>query len=120
MPAFAFSTGHASDCFCVWVVKEYRVLDSWTKLFHFKFSNLPEGDWGFGSVLVLETSIVAEVYTTTEVDECCDTDVKGCIKILHKEEDKCGMYMTEGFDLKMIRYQESLLRLDVSPPLLFV
>ncbi|KAL6145889.1 PREDICTED: F-box protein CPR30-like [Fragaria vesca subsp. vesca] len=109
--SFAYSTKADRDCLCVWVMKEYGVLDSWTKLFNL-FSNPPEGLWGYGSVLVLETSIVAHIYTITKVDDCNYADVKGWIKILHKEEDKCGMYMVEGFDLKMIQYQETLLRLD--------
>ncbi|XP_004305240.1 PREDICTED: F-box protein CPR30-like isoform X1 [Fragaria vesca subsp. vesca] len=112
--SFAFSTGHASDCICVWVMKEYGVLDSWTKLFSFKFLCPPKDQWGFGSVVVLGTSIAAHIYNVIE-DEDYGTsyaDGTGWIKILHKEEDKRGMYWIEGSNINMIQYQESLLRLD--------
>ncbi|XP_062005047.1 F-box/kelch-repeat protein At3g06240-like [Rosa rugosa] len=110
--SFALSLWNARDCIQVWVMKEYGVHDSWTKLFNFRFLDPPEGMWSFSRVLVLETSIVAHICSMKEVDNDCITDVKGLIKILHKEEEKCGEYVIEGFELKMIRYQESLCRID--------
>ncbi|XP_004305241.1 PREDICTED: F-box protein CPR30-like [Fragaria vesca subsp. vesca] len=97
----------AADCILVWVMREYGVRDSWTKLFNLKFSDPPKDLWGYihRAVLVMETGIVAGIYVDGN-----DKDL-GSVKILHNE-DKFSFYKVEGYWLNCIQYQESLLRID--------
>ncbi|XP_062006207.1 uncharacterized protein LOC133723395 isoform X2 [Rosa rugosa] len=96
----------ATDCIDVWVMREYDVRDSWTKLFNLKLSDPPKEQWSYNRILVTETSMVAEIFVGNVG--------RGLVKILKKEEDKCSIYMigVEGDWIDMIEYQESLLRID--------
>nr|XP_011466624.1 PREDICTED: F-box/kelch-repeat protein At3g06240-like isoform X4 [Fragaria vesca subsp. vesca] len=95
------------DSVDIWVMGEYGVRDSWTKRFNLKFSHPPRQDWNFNSVLVLETTMVAEIYVHKRHEIG-----RGLVKIGKKEEDTRSMYKDEGDWLNMIQYQESLLRIE--------
>ncbi|XP_050369047.1 F-box protein CPR1-like [Argentina anserina] len=87
----------------VWVMREYDVPDSWTKLFNLKFSYPPTGAAGWlRGLFVMGTSTL---FRTSDRSENVS------VKILHKGDD-CGFYKVEGMGHKMIQYQESLLRID--------
>ncbi|KAL6145890.1 hypothetical protein ACLB2K_056574 [Fragaria x ananassa] len=94
------------DSVDIWVMGEYGVRDSWTKRFNLKFSHPPRQNWNFNSVLVLETTLVAEIYVHKRHEIG-----RGLVKI-GKKEDTCSMYKDEGDWLNMIQYQESLLRIE--------
>ncbi|XP_004305233.1 PREDICTED: F-box protein CPR30-like [Fragaria vesca subsp. vesca] len=95
----------AADCIHVWVMREYDVRDSWTKLFNLKFDP-PKEPWDYihGAVLVVETGMVAGIIVHNNY-------YRGLVKILHNE-DKCSLYKVEDIWLDCIQYQESLLRID--------
>ncbi|KAL6145904.1 hypothetical protein ACLB2K_056587 [Fragaria x ananassa] len=75
----------AADCIHVWVMREYDVRDSWTKLFNLKFDP-PKEPWDYihGAVLVVETGMVAGVIVHNNY-------YRGLVKILHNE-GKCSLY----------------------------
>nr|XP_011466628.1 PREDICTED: F-box protein CPR30-like isoform X2 [Fragaria vesca subsp. vesca] len=99
------------DYIDVWVMGEYGVRDSWTKLFNLKLLDPPKDvRWYYNHVLVLETSMVTQIY----VGERRKVKV-GLIKIVQKEEDKCSResyYKVNREWITMIDYQESLLWIE--------
>ncbi|KAM5576785.1 F-box/kelch-repeat protein [Rosa sericea] len=88
----------ACDSIDFWVMREYDVRgDSWTKLLNFKLSDPSQGP-----IMVMESSIIAKRWTS---DGSC------LVKIDHEKEEKRGVIL--GNSLKMIPYEESLLRISV-------
>ncbi|PRQ48178.1 putative F-box domain, galactose oxidase/kelch, beta-propeller, F-box associated interaction [Rosa chinensis] len=89
----------AGDSADFWVMRQYDVRggDSWTKLHNLKLSDPPQGP-----IKVMESSIIAQTWTS---DGSC------LVNIDHKKEEKLGVIL--GNSLKMIPYEESLLRISV-------
>ncbi|XP_050379574.1 F-box protein CPR1-like [Argentina anserina] len=88
----------------VWVMREYDMPDSWTKLFNLKFSDPPKERWRYiRGVWVMETSTVFKILVG-------DRNERALVKILHKD-DKCSFCMVEGM-CESVSYQESLLPID--------
>ncbi|XP_004305237.1 PREDICTED: F-box protein CPR30-like [Fragaria vesca subsp. vesca] len=90
----------AIDCIDVWVMKEYDVHDSWTKLYNLKLSDPLKERWNFSRVYIMEASVVAEIFSRVLMRELVKIDQTG--------EDN----MIEGDWNDMVQYEESLLRID--------
>ncbi|XP_004306577.1 PREDICTED: F-box protein CPR30-like isoform X1 [Fragaria vesca subsp. vesca] len=88
-----------ADSVDFWVMREYGVDDSWTKLFNFSSDGPGRcGDW-----LIMESCTVA-----------VKSPYWSLVKIDHKQEEEVGMYMLQGNKccLSMTPYQETLLRIN--------
>ncbi|XP_004292878.1 PREDICTED: F-box protein CPR30-like [Fragaria vesca subsp. vesca] len=96
----------ASESVDFWVMREYGVCDSWTKLFNLDFSNLPVQRLLRGSPctwFATETGTVGVKRTGNGV---------WFMKIDHKDKEKLGLYMIEGNQLYMVEYEESLVWIE--------
>ncbi|XP_062015392.1 F-box protein CPR1-like [Rosa rugosa] len=102
------------DCLCafdfenldLWVMKEYSVADSWTKLFKLKVSNQPEKIFGCWPVWVMETSTFLQKGTLCRGGEL----VFDLIRSVHTEEKPEMHVLSSDTDFReMIEYQETLL-----------
>ncbi|XP_024199770.1 F-box protein CPR1-like [Rosa chinensis] len=91
----------------LWVMKEYNVSESWTKLFTLKISDRPVRMRSLRLIMVMETGTVLEKAPISEGRDC-DTEFK-LIKSGHKEEK----FETHKVSRKLygytIGYEESLL-----------
>ncbi|XP_050366067.1 F-box protein CPR1-like [Argentina anserina] len=112
------SVGVSEGCLCVcgyvitsvgcsvdfWVMREYGVAESWTKLFNFAYAPTHHPT-PYSDFLVMENCTVAVEPTGDDI----------CLlkKIDHKQESETGMYMIQACpSLSMIPYEQSLLRID--------
>ncbi|KAL6216402.1 hypothetical protein ACLB2K_009625 [Fragaria x ananassa] len=96
----------ASESVDFWVMREYGVCDSWTKLFNLDFSNLPVQRLLRGSPctwFATESGTVGVKRTGNGV---------WFMKIDHKDKEKLGLYMIEGSQLYMVEYEESLVWIE--------
>jgi F-box interacting protein len=92
----------AIDSIDFWVLREYNVPESWTKLFNLNLSS-PTDQWQrLRPILVTESSIIVNEWTTNGYM---------LIRIDHKGE-KVGLQMSKGDWVRMIEYEESLLWID--------
>lgn len=86
-----------------WIMREYNVPESWTKLFNLNLSNpTDQGQPYLIPILVTESSIIVKEWTTNRY---------WLIRIDHKGE-KVGLQTSKGDWVRMIEYEESLLRID--------
>ncbi|XP_050376043.1 F-box protein CPR1-like [Argentina anserina] len=93
-----------------WVMKDYDVRESWTKLFNLDMSNLPL------QPLLDNTFRLPWTWYTME---CGTVGVKWSgegrnvlMKIDHDEKEKHGLYLIEGWELDMVDYEESLIWIE--------
>ncbi|XP_061988801.1 F-box protein CPR1-like [Rosa rugosa] len=84
-----------------WVMEEYGVCQSWTKLFDYEVSHKP-GYWSLIPILVMET-------ITLTVQMTCRADI--LVKHDHKE-GKLSFHFLDRYKWHMIKYEESLLWLS--------
>lgn len=92
----------AIDSIDFWVMREYNVPESWTKLFNLNLFS-PTDQWQpLKPILVTESSIIVNEWTTNGYM---------LIKIDHKGE-RVGLHMSKGDWVRMIEYEESLLWID--------
>ena len=89
----------------LWVMKEYDVVDSWTKLFTLKVSNQPEDIIYLMPIMVMETSTILEKVTSSR-DR--GTEFK-LIRSGHKEEKLETHMIGRNSRGNMIEYEESTL-----------
>lgn len=103
---FGFPTKYVAwDCIELWIMREYDVIQSWTKVFNFKVSNQPERIFLLHPVLIMETSTVMVKLTSNSRHRF--------VRIEHKEEEpviECKNDYDHG--AMMIVYEESLLWID--------
>lgn len=88
----------AVDSIGFWVMREYNVPESWTKLFNLNLPNPTDQRQPLIPILVNESSIIVKERTTNWY---------GLIRIDHKGE-KVGLQMSKGDWLRMIEYEETL------------
>lgn len=90
----------------LWVMKEYDVGDSWTKLFTLRVSDLPENIIYLRPIMVMETSTILEKVTSSR-DR--GTEFK-LIRSGHEEEKlETHIISRNSSNGDMIDYEESLL-----------
>ncbi|PRQ33615.1 putative F-box domain, galactose oxidase/kelch, beta-propeller, F-box associated interaction [Rosa chinensis] len=98
---------NANDsCIDLWVMREYEVADSWTKLYNLKFSDQREWIADLRPVLATETSTFLEKWSHSYRGCKCEL-----IRIGLKEE-KIETYMVRKEPFYVIAYEESLLWLN--------
>ncbi|KAM5584101.1 F-box protein CPR1 [Rosa sericea] len=95
---------NATDsCIDLWVMRDYGVADSWTKLYNLKVSDQREWITDLRLLLATETSIFLEKGSSS--DGGCKYEL---IRSGHKEE-KTETYMVRKERLYVVAYEESLL-----------
>ncbi|KAM5584124.1 F-box/kelch-repeat protein [Rosa sericea] len=91
----------------MWVMKEYNVGESWTKLFTLRISDQSMFLFFLRPIMVMETSTILEIGISNE-GRHTDTEFK-LIKSCHKEEKFETLRVSRKMYGKMIGYEESLL-----------
>ncbi|XP_004301893.1 PREDICTED: F-box/kelch-repeat protein At3g06240-like [Fragaria vesca subsp. vesca] len=98
----------ACDSIDFWVMREYGVVESWTKLFTFRFSN-PE--WSMRPLLITENSTVALKWNADIWSRnVFSADASTGVRISHKqegEEEPCVNILGGNWD-NVIEYEEGL------------
>ncbi|PRQ44091.1 putative F-box domain, galactose oxidase/kelch, beta-propeller, F-box associated interaction [Rosa chinensis] len=109
--AFDLQNVKASGSIYMWVMREYGVADSWTKLFNFKVSSQPEDIRIWGPIFLGDTSIIFEFQIAIkEIDggRIRMNDFK-LIRSVHENAEKLETCASREF---MIAYEETLLWLN--------